>query len=90
MSVELTWNDVARVHGILIFDEAKAIHQLDLCDLASAMGTEVSLDIGLCDLIGRSGSAWRSRKSIYAKGKVQVQVQAQAQAPKRRVTVRDV
>ena len=41
----LTWNDVARIHGILVLDEAKAIHELDLDNLTGAMGREVCLDI---------------------------------------------
>lgn len=47
--MELTRNNVARIHGILILNEAEAIHELDLRDLAGAMGTEVSLDLGLGD-----------------------------------------
>lgn len=47
--MELTRNNVARIHGILILNEAEAIHELDLRNLAGAMGTEVSLDLGLGD-----------------------------------------
>lgn len=43
-----TWNDIAGIHGILVFDEAKAIHELDLGNLTSAMSLEVRLDVGLC------------------------------------------
>lgn len=43
----LTRNDVARVHRILVFDKAESIHQLNLGNLTSAMGREVSFDIGL-------------------------------------------
>jgi hypothetical protein len=39
--------DIARVHGVLVLDEAKAIHELNLGDLAGAMGVEVVLNIGL-------------------------------------------
>lgn len=49
--MELTRNDVTRVHGILVLDEAEAVHELDLRDLAGAMGAEVSLDLSLSDLI---------------------------------------
>jgi hypothetical protein len=42
-----TWNDVTSVHGIFVLDEAKAIHELNLGDLASAMGVEMILNIGL-------------------------------------------
>lgn len=37
--------NVTSIHGILIFDEAKAVHQLDLRNLTGAMSTEVFLDI---------------------------------------------
>jgi len=40
-------HDVTRVHCIFVLDEAKAVHELDLGDLASAMGVEVVLNIGL-------------------------------------------
>lgn len=43
----LTRNDIASIHRILVFDEAKTVHQFDLGDFASAMGREVSLDISL-------------------------------------------
>ena len=43
----LTWNDIASIHGILVLNEAEAIHKLDLGDLAGAMGVEVVLNIGL-------------------------------------------
>lgn len=61
--VELTRNNVARIHGILIFDEAEAIHELDLRDLAGAMGTEVSLDLGLGDF------EWEERVSVAVQKK---------------------
>lgn len=47
MGRRLTRNDVSRIHGILVLDEAEAIHELDLGDLASAMGSEVAFNIGL-------------------------------------------
>ncbi len=43
----LTWNNVPGVHGILVLDEAKAVHKLDFGNLAGPVGSEVSLDIGL-------------------------------------------
>lgn len=55
VAVELTWNDVASVHGILILNEAEPVHQLDLCDLSGAMGTKVRLDVGLGDFLQRRG-----------------------------------
>lgn len=42
-----TRNDVASIHGVLVLDEAEAIHELDLGDLAGAMAGKVSLDVGL-------------------------------------------
>lgn len=43
----LTRDNIARVHVVLVLDEAKAIHELDLGNLAGAMGVEVVLNIGL-------------------------------------------
>jgi hypothetical protein len=43
----LTRNDVAGVHGVLVFEEAEAVHELDLGDLTSSMAGKVVLDIGL-------------------------------------------
>lgn len=43
----LTGYHIARVHGILVLDKAEAIHELNLRDLAGAMGVEVVLNIGL-------------------------------------------
>jgi hypothetical protein len=42
-----TRDDIARVHVVLVLDEAEAIHELDLGNLAGAMGVEVVLNIGL-------------------------------------------
>jgi len=50
----LTRDDITRVHGILVFDKTKAIHELDLGDLTGTVGSEVIFDIllggceGLC------------------------------------------
>lgn len=44
---QLTWNDITGVHGIFVLDETEAVHQLDFGDVASAMGREVGLNIGL-------------------------------------------
>ena len=43
--VGLTRNDITGIHGILIFDESKAVHEFDLGDLSSAVGVEMGLDI---------------------------------------------
>jgi hypothetical protein len=43
----LTWNHIPGVHGILVLNETKAIHELDLGDLTGTVGREVRLDIGL-------------------------------------------
>ena len=40
-----TWHNVARVHRILIFDEAKAVHELDLHDLSSAVSVEMRFNV---------------------------------------------
>lgn len=44
-TVEITWDDVTGIHRILIFDEAKPVHQLDLRDLSGAMGAEMFFDV---------------------------------------------
>ena len=44
---KLTRDDVAGIHGVLVLDEAEAVHELDLGDLASAMGLEMSLNFSL-------------------------------------------
>lgn len=49
---ELTWDDISGIHFVLIFDEAKAIHELDFFDGTSSMSFEVFLDILFCDWIG--------------------------------------
>lgn len=43
----LTWDNVTCVQGILVLDEAKAVHKLDFGDLAGTVGREMGLDIGL-------------------------------------------
>jgi len=43
--MRLTRDDITRVHGILVFNESKAIHELDLGDFARAMGRKVILNI---------------------------------------------
>ena len=45
----LTRNDIRRVHGVVIFDEAKTVHEFHLGDVAGAMGLEVFEDIFLGD-----------------------------------------
>lgn len=49
----LTRNDVTRVHSVLVLDEAKTVHELDLSDLAGAMGLEVALDFRLGGIAGK-------------------------------------
>jgi len=49
-----TWNNVARIKGVLVLDEAEAIHEFDLSNLAGAMGVEVVLNVGLGSYSTRS------------------------------------
>lgn len=42
-----TGHDVAGIHGVLVLNEAEAIHKLNLGNLARAMGVEMILNIGL-------------------------------------------
>ena len=41
----LTRDNISRIHRIVVLDEAKAVHELDLGNVASTMGLEVVLDI---------------------------------------------
>ncbi len=50
----LTRDHVPSIHGVLVFDEAKTTHELDLRDLARTVGVEVLFDLLLGD--------WRMRK----------------------------
>lgn len=52
MATKLTRNDVTRVHGVLVLNETKTIHELDLSDFASAMGLEMRLDFCLGGIAG--------------------------------------
>jgi hypothetical protein len=56
MMRKLTGNDISGIHSIFIFNKTKAIHELDLSDLASAMSCEVVFDIRLggYDVVSRS------------------------------------
>jgi len=56
-----TWNHIASIHGILVFDEAKAIHKLDLGNFTGSMSLEVRLNVGL-------GRATRKVPEIEAGG----------------------
>jgi hypothetical protein len=48
-----SWDDIPGIHGILVLDEAKTVHKLDLGNLTGAMGREVSLNIGLGSIPGQ-------------------------------------
>lgn len=43
----LTRNNVSGIHGIFVFDEAKPVHEFDLCNFSSAMRGKVRLNLGL-------------------------------------------
>ena len=60
----LTWYHVTRIHGILVLDEAEAIHELDLHDLPGTMGVEVILDIGLGSYIRSSQLCQNPTRSL--------------------------
>ena len=42
-----TRDHISRIHGVLVLDEAEAVHELNFHDLPGAMGVEVVLNIGL-------------------------------------------
>lgn len=41
---KLTWNNIPGIHRILVFDEAEAVHELDLGNLTRAMAAKVFFD----------------------------------------------
>ena len=43
--MDLTRDYITSIHSILIFDESKAIHELDFGDLSGTMGVEVRLHV---------------------------------------------
>lgn len=53
----LTRDNITGIHGILVFDKSKAVHELDFGDLAGTMGGEVSLNVGLGSFRRGGGSA---------------------------------
>ena len=48
----LTWNDIARIHSILVLNEPESIHELDLGDIAGAVSVEMCLDSGFGSITG--------------------------------------
>jgi hypothetical protein len=59
-----SWDDITGIHGILVLDETKPIHELDLCDLTGAMGCKVSLDIGLGSIFGQVAQVKTGRRHL--------------------------
>lgn len=43
----ITRNYISSIHGILVLDESKAVHELDLLDRTGAMGGEMGLNVSL-------------------------------------------
>jgi len=62
------WDDIPGVHGVLILNEAEAVHNLDLCDLAGAMLGEMSLDVGLGRMFGQVAQVKASRRDLRRHG----------------------
>lgn len=57
VSVEtLTWDYITGIHGIFVFNEAEAVHELDFSYFAGAMGGEVCFDVGF--------GSWRGQRRI--------------------------
>ena len=72
---------IARIHGVLVLDEAEAIHELDLRNFAGAMGVEVILNIGLCSYIHMVQSAMpglQAMKRARARLRLQVPILSQS------------
>lgn len=59
-----TWNHIARIHGILVLNEAKTVHELDLGDLARAMGREVGLHVRLGGIAGEVAQVEARRRDF--------------------------
>lgn len=57
----LTRDDVAGVHGVLVLDESKPIHEFDLGNFTRSMGGKVAFDVGLSDC---GGSCCQYRWSV--------------------------
>jgi len=64
----LTRNHVAGIHGILVLNESKPIHELDLSDLSCTMGIEMGFDIrlGRCVTV----SLWTELAHILISGRI--------------------
>lgn len=45
-----SWDDISRIHHVLVFDEAEAVHEFDFLDGSSAMAREMILDLLLGDI----------------------------------------
>jgi hypothetical protein len=59
-----TRDDVTRVHGVLVLDEAEAVHELDLGDFAGAMRLEMRLDFGLGGIAGEVAQVQAGRGDL--------------------------
>jgi hypothetical protein len=79
--------DIARVHGVLVLDEPKAIHKLNLGDLAGAMGVEVVLNIGLGSYIHMVQLALPCQDPAPAAGTSQKQIRRFHPAPENEASI---
>lgn len=65
---QLTRNNIAGVHGILVLDETKAVHELDFGNLAGSVSRKVGFHVGLGCFAGvsivyrRMGAADQTRR----------------------------
>ena len=49
MDSRCTWDHISGIQGVIIFNEAKTVHQLHLSDVSSTFLGEMGLDVFLGD-----------------------------------------
>jgi hypothetical protein len=57
-------DNVTSIHGVLVLDETEAVHELDLGDLARAMGLEVGLYVCLGGIAGEVAQVKSGRRYL--------------------------
>lgn len=62
--VRLTRDDITSVHRVLVFNKAKAVHELDVDNLPSAMGSKVVCDILFCGVTWKVAQVEPSRGDV--------------------------
>ena len=68
----LTWNNITCIQRVFVLDEAKSIHELDLCDLSSPMSIEMVLNFLFGGCQTRARSALDPGSELHRRSKEQV------------------